>query len=132
MLRLLSPKAQGRKDFRKPSKPSHVSVQRVALAEDSQMSTHVPGFQSFFRFLHHFLLAKLATASIRVNHLVLFVLSCHHCVSTGHFIDHLIHKAYPWSDINRNILMTNNNLRNIQHLKTYITLRNIRVSCHTS
>ena len=31
------------------------------------MSTHVPGFQTFFRFLHHFVLAKLATSSIRVN-----------------------------------------------------------------
>ena len=29
------------------------------------MSTHVPGFQSFFRFsLHHFLMAKLATSRI--------------------------------------------------------------------
>ena len=28
------------------------------------MSTHVPGYQSF---LHHFVLAKLATSSIRVN-----------------------------------------------------------------
>ena len=33
------------------------------------MSTHVPGFQSFFKeyFLHIFVLAKLATTSIRVN-----------------------------------------------------------------
>ena len=31
------------------------------------MSTHFPGFQSFFRFLHHFVLAKLATSSIRVK-----------------------------------------------------------------
>ena len=32
------------------------------------MSTHVPGFQSFSGgfFLHHFVLAKLATSSIRV------------------------------------------------------------------
>ena len=30
------------------------------------MSTHVPGFQSFSMFfLHHFVLAKLATRSIR-------------------------------------------------------------------
>ena len=28
------------------------------------MSTHVPGFQSFYRFLHHFVLAELATSSI--------------------------------------------------------------------
>ena len=32
------------------------------------MSTHVPGFQDFFQdFLHHFVLVKLATSSIRVN-----------------------------------------------------------------
>ena len=39
----------------------------IALAEYSQMSTHVPRFQSFFRFLHHFVQAKLATSSIRVK-----------------------------------------------------------------
>ena len=27
----------------------------------------MPGFQLFFRFLHHFVLAKLAISSIRVN-----------------------------------------------------------------
>ena len=32
------------------------------------MSTHVPGFLIFFQFfLHHFVLAKLATTSIRVK-----------------------------------------------------------------
>ena len=31
------------------------------------MSTDVPVFQSFFRFLHHYELAELATSSIRVN-----------------------------------------------------------------
>ena len=31
------------------------------------MNTHMTGFQSFFRFLHHFVLAKLATSSIRVT-----------------------------------------------------------------
>ena len=31
------------------------------------MSTHVPGFKSFSGCLHHFVLAKLATSSIRVN-----------------------------------------------------------------
>ena len=51
MLRLLSSKAQGCKDFRKLSKPCHVGIHRLALAEYSQTSTHVPGFQSFFRFL---------------------------------------------------------------------------------
>ena len=29
------------------------------------MSTHLPGFQSYFICFHHFVLAKLATSSIR-------------------------------------------------------------------
>ena len=33
------------------------------------MSIHVPGFQSFFRFLHYFVLTNLATSSIRVKRL---------------------------------------------------------------
>ena len=36
----------------------------MALAEYSQMNTHVPGFQSFSGF---FVLAKLATSHIRAN-----------------------------------------------------------------
>ena len=31
------------------------------------MGTHVPGFQLFFRFLHDFVLVKLATSSIMVD-----------------------------------------------------------------
>ena len=31
------------------------------------MRTHMPGFRSFFRFLHHFVMHKLATSSIRVK-----------------------------------------------------------------
>ena len=31
------------------------------------MSTHIPGFQSFFSFLHYFVLVELATISIRVK-----------------------------------------------------------------
>ena len=38
-----------------------------ALAKHSQMSTHSPGFQAFSGFLHHFVIAKLASSSIRVN-----------------------------------------------------------------
>ena len=67
MLSLLSSKTQGCNDFCKPSQPCYVGIHWIALAEYSQMSTHVPRFQSFFRFLHHFLLGKLATSSIRVN-----------------------------------------------------------------
>ena len=38
------------------------------------MSTHLPGFQSFwFFFLHHFELAKLATSSVMVKNLPLSV-----------------------------------------------------------
>ena len=46
-----------------------IGIRCMALAEYSQMSTHVPGFQSFFLviFLHHFVLAKLGTSSIRVK-----------------------------------------------------------------
>ena len=31
------------------------------------MSTHLPGFQTFLVFLHHFVLSELATNGIRVN-----------------------------------------------------------------
>ena len=31
----------------KDSKPFHVGIYQIALTEHSQMSTHVPGFQSF-------------------------------------------------------------------------------------
>ena len=47
-------KAQGRKDFCKPSKPCHVGIHWKALAEYSQMSTLVPGFLSFSRFFASF------------------------------------------------------------------------------
>ena len=40
------------------------NLQFIARTEYSQMNTHVPGFQSFFSFLHHFVLAKLATSSM--------------------------------------------------------------------
>ena len=51
ILRLLSSKAHRHKDFWKLSKPCHVGIHWIALLEYSQMSTHMPGFQSFFRFL---------------------------------------------------------------------------------
>ena len=47
--------------------PCHVGTLWKALNEYSQMSIHVSGFQSFFRFLHTFALAQLATSSIRVK-----------------------------------------------------------------
>ena len=67
MLRQLFSKAQGCKDCWKPSKPCHLGIHWIALTEYSLMSTHVPGFQSFSAFLHHFVLAKLTTSSTRVK-----------------------------------------------------------------
>ena len=51
MLKLLSSKAKRRKAFWKPSKPCHVGIRWIALAEYYQMSTDVTGFQSFSSFL---------------------------------------------------------------------------------
>ena len=58
MLRLLSSKEQGCKYFWIPSKPCHVGIHWIALTEYSQMSTHVPGFQSFFRFFATFFIGQ--------------------------------------------------------------------------
>ena len=44
----------GCKDFWNPSKPCHLGIHWIALAEYSQMSTHGPGFQPFFRFFASF------------------------------------------------------------------------------
>ena len=46
MLRRLSSKAQGRNFFWKPSKPCNVGIRWIAFTEYSQMSTHMPFFQS--------------------------------------------------------------------------------------
>ena len=54
----------------KASKPCHVGIHWKALTEYYQMSTHVAGVQSFSVFFNHFVLAKLATRSIRVTRLV--------------------------------------------------------------
>ena len=45
LLRLLSSKGQGPKDFLKPFKPCHVGIYWIALTEYSQMITLVLGFQ---------------------------------------------------------------------------------------
>ena len=60
MLRLLSSKAQGWKDFRKPSKPFHIGIHWIALAEYSPMSTHLSGFQSCFRFFASICICKIS------------------------------------------------------------------------
>ena len=50
--------------FFKTIKPCHVGIHWKALAEFSQMSTQMPGFQPFLGVLQHFVLAKLATIRI--------------------------------------------------------------------
>ena len=60
MLRLLSAKEQGCKQFLKPSKPCHVGIHLIALAEYTQMSARVPGFQSFFRFFASFCIGQIS------------------------------------------------------------------------
>ena len=50
MPRLLSSKAQERKDIGKSSKTCNVGIQWKALTEYSQMRTHVPAFQYFNSF----------------------------------------------------------------------------------
>ena len=61
MLRLRSSNlAQGCKDLWKPSKPCHVGTHWIALAEYSHMSTHLPGFQSFFRIFASFCIGQIS------------------------------------------------------------------------
>ena len=67
ILRLTFVKSTRLQRFLKSSKPCHVGIHWIAFAEHSQMSTHLPRFPSFFRFLHHFVMTKLATSSIRVK-----------------------------------------------------------------
>ena len=49
------------------SKPCHFGIHWIALAEYSQMSTHMSGIQEMFRYLDHFAVSKLATTSTRVK-----------------------------------------------------------------
>ena len=42
------------------SKPSHVGINWIALAEYSQMSTYVPGFHSFVRFFASFCIGQIS------------------------------------------------------------------------
>ena len=44
----------------KTPKPCHVGIHWIALTEHSQMSTHMPGFQSFFGFFASFCIGKIS------------------------------------------------------------------------
>ena len=60
MLRLLLSNAHGRKDFWKPSKTCHVGIHWKAPADNSSMSTHLPGFQSFSAFFASFCIDQIS------------------------------------------------------------------------
>ena len=53
-------KAQGRKDLWKPSTPCHVGIHWKALVEYSQMSTHMPRFQSLSSFFASFCIGQIS------------------------------------------------------------------------
>ena len=59
MLRLLS-KTQGCNDFCEPSKPCHVGIHWITMAEYSQMSTHVPRFCHFSGFSALFCIGEIS------------------------------------------------------------------------
>ena len=96
MLRLLLSIGEKCKKFWKPSKPCHVGIHWKALTEYTQMSTHMPWFQSFSAFLHDFVLAKLATSSIRVK-----IPLC----SLDRGVDHCM-KAFRNATLNLNLVRT--------------------------
>ena len=47
-------------DFWESSKPCHVGIHWIALSEYSQMSTHMPGFQSFSGFFAWFCFGQIS------------------------------------------------------------------------
>ena len=75
------------------SKPCLIGIHWQALAEYSQMSTHMPGFQSFFSYFEYFFeLAKLAPAAkglIKINHTLLTYLDYPACSHTPYVLLHL-------------------------------------------
>ena len=56
----LCPMHKKAKIFENRLKSYHVGIHLIVLVEYSQMSTHVPGFQSFFRFFASFSIGKIS------------------------------------------------------------------------
>ena len=67
------------RSFWKASKPCHVGFYRIALFEHSQMSTHMPGFQSFFSFFASFYIAKISHQRHKVKSDYFFLFQLQHC-----------------------------------------------------
>ena len=53
-------RTQKLKNLWKSSKPCHLGIHLKALIEYSQMSTHLPGFQSFSRFFDLFCIGQIS------------------------------------------------------------------------
>ena len=51
--------------FRKPFKPYHVGIHWKALTEYSQISTHVPWFQSFFRLFASLCIGQISSIKVK-------------------------------------------------------------------
>ena len=60
MLRILLSMAEKCKNLWKPLKPCRVGIHWKGLTECFQMSTHLPGFQSFFRFFASFCIGLIS------------------------------------------------------------------------
>ena len=59
----LIPKQKDAKIFLKSSKPCHVGIHWIALAEYSQMGNHMPGLQSFFSLFASFCNGQISQQS---------------------------------------------------------------------
>ena len=57
---LLLSNAQKSKKLWKSSKACHVGIHLKALIEYFHMSTHLPGFQSFFRYFAYFGIGQIS------------------------------------------------------------------------
>ena len=68
-----------------------MGIHWIALTKYFQMSTHLPGFQSYFRFLgflHDFVFVKLGTSSIRVK--MLYFLSGNEPLEVNYLLSDLL------------------------------------------
>ena len=58
------------------------------------MSTHLPGLLSFLRFLRHFVLAKLATSSVRVK-----LAQYKHCIQYLYYRATTLLQPHVWYEV---------------------------------
>ena len=58
----ICPKHNGSKVF---ENHSNIGIHRIALAENSRMSTHMPGFQSFLRYFASFCIGQISHQQLK-------------------------------------------------------------------